>query len=55
MLSLRGRCLEAIADSGSTGGVHDGTSVASVETLTDMLDRLLCHAMRAHEAAVDPS
>jgi excisionase family DNA binding protein len=55
LLSLRGRCLEAIADPESTGGVHDGASVASVETLTDMLDRLLCHAMRAHEAAVDPS
>ena len=26
-------------------------SVASVETLTSLLDRLLCHAMRAHEAA----
>lgn len=55
LLSLRGRCLEAIADSGPTGSAHDGASVASVETLTDMLDRLLCHAMRAHEAAIEPS
>ncbi len=58
LLSLRGRCLQAIADAGSTGDVHEGAPVASgasVETLTDLLDRLLCHAMRAHEAAGEPS
>jgi excisionase family DNA binding protein len=55
LLSLRARCLQVIADSGSSGAVHDGASAASVETLTGLLDRLLCHAMRAHEAAVDPS
>lgn len=49
LLSLRGRCLVAIAD--PTGDAHDGASVASVETLADLLDRLVCHAMRAHEAA----
>jgi len=52
LLTLRGRCLGAIADAGLTGGAHDDASASAVETVTDLLDRLLCHAMRAHEAAL---
>lgn len=51
LLTLRGRCLEAIDDPGSAGGDQERASVTSIETLTSLLDRLLCHAMRAHEAA----
>jgi len=54
-LSFRASYLRAILD--TTTDQRDGSraSAAVIETATDAFDRLVCRAMRAHEAASSPA
>jgi excisionase family DNA binding protein len=50
LLGIRGWCLQALIDASPRDGNGTRASAADVEAATDAFDRLVCRAMRAHEA-----
>ena len=50
-LGFRAASLRALTGAGPIRGGGPRTSAATVEAATDVFDRLVCRAMRAHEAA----
>lgn len=51
LLGFRASYLQALVDAGGKDRDRASTSAAGVEAATDAFDRLVCQAMRAHEAA----
>lgn len=50
LLGFRASCLQALIDASPKDGDRAQASAATIEAATDAFDRLVCRAMRGHEA-----